>query len=385
MAQGGPPAAAATRWRALESLAGRDVSASHDPAAAQRRSPGAASHIVLTAHLVGDAASKAEISARRRRRPSAASPSHSAWPRGMPGSRAPSTKPAPPCAATARRRASSRNAAAHRRPADAHSGRPRELGLQLRRLSERGVPGRERTMRLVVLPQAIRVFVPPVGNFFVSLFKDTALASTISIAELMFRGQLIAANTFKYNAHRYGHVLHLPRPQRPGEPRRPLAAAKGAVRRGRPHLRLARRHPARRRGAGPGAGAVDARLRGPGAESRGGEPRAGGPAAPRLQGRDRRAAARRQNGAHEAPGGYAPGPARHASRCWPTSACSPCTTCSRSAPRRIWGCEHFGPQILVGDLVTEPLRQEDFHVHLPVGPGIRVMLDQDRLRAHARN
>ncbi len=58
--------------------------------------------------------------------------------------------------------------------------------------------GRGWTMRLVVLPQAIRIVVPPVGNYFVSLFKDTALVSTISIAELMFRGQLIAADTFKY-------------------------------------------------------------------------------------------------------------------------------------------------------------------------------------------
>ena len=55
-----------------------------------------------------------------------------------------------------------------------------------------------RTLRLVVLPQAVRIVVPPVGNYFVSLFKDTALVSTISIAELMFRGQLIAADTFKY-------------------------------------------------------------------------------------------------------------------------------------------------------------------------------------------
>jgi len=49
-----------------------------------------------------------------------------------------------------------------------------------------------------------------------------------------------------------------------------------------------------------------------------------------------------------------------------------------------WGCEHFGPQILVGDLVTEPLRFEDFNVHLPTGPGIGITLDQDRLRAYAR-
>ena len=49
-----------------------------------------------------------------------------------------------------------------------------------------------------------------------------------------------------------------------------------------------------------------------------------------------------------------------------------------------WGCEHFGPQILVGDLVTEPLRFEDFCIHLPTGPGIGVSLDLDKLRAYAR-
>ena len=49
-----------------------------------------------------------------------------------------------------------------------------------------------------------------------------------------------------------------------------------------------------------------------------------------------------------------------------------------------WGCEHFGPQILTGDLVTEPLRFDDFHIHLPTGPGIGVTLDQDKLRRYAR-
>lgn len=57
---------------------------------------------------------------------------------------------------------------------------------------------RSQMLRLVILPQALRVVVPPVGNYFISLFKDTALVSTISIAELVFTGQLIAADTFKY-------------------------------------------------------------------------------------------------------------------------------------------------------------------------------------------
>ena len=49
-----------------------------------------------------------------------------------------------------------------------------------------------------------------------------------------------------------------------------------------------------------------------------------------------------------------------------------------------WGCEHFGPQILTDDLVTEPLHFADFHVHLPAGPGIGVTLDPDKLRRYAR-
>ncbi|HXA25280.1 MAG TPA: muconate cycloisomerase family protein [Acetobacteraceae bacterium] len=49
-----------------------------------------------------------------------------------------------------------------------------------------------------------------------------------------------------------------------------------------------------------------------------------------------------------------------------------------------WGCEHFGPQILTEDLVTEPLHFEDFHIHLPTGPGLGVTLDQDKLRRFAR-
>ena len=49
-----------------------------------------------------------------------------------------------------------------------------------------------------------------------------------------------------------------------------------------------------------------------------------------------------------------------------------------------WGCEHFGPQILADDLVTEPLRFSDFAVGLPAGPGLGVVLDEDKLRRYAR-
>lgn len=57
---------------------------------------------------------------------------------------------------------------------------------------------RRLTMRLVILPQALRIVVPPLGNYFISLFKDTALASTITVKELIFSGQIIAATNFQY-------------------------------------------------------------------------------------------------------------------------------------------------------------------------------------------
>jgi len=55
-------------------------------------------------------------------------------------------------------------------------------------------------MRLIILPQAIRIVVPPLGNYFISLFKDTALASLITVRELLFTGQIIAATNFQFFA-----------------------------------------------------------------------------------------------------------------------------------------------------------------------------------------
>lgn len=44
------------------------------------------------------------------------------------------------------------------------------------------------TLRKVILPQAIRVVIPPATNNCVSMFKDTSLASTVALAELMKEG-----------------------------------------------------------------------------------------------------------------------------------------------------------------------------------------------------
>lgn len=60
-----------------------------------------------------------------------------------------------------------------------------------------GIPARE-TLTKIVLPQAIRLVIPSVGNYFVSLFKDSALVSVIALTELMRAGQLLASSTFKH-------------------------------------------------------------------------------------------------------------------------------------------------------------------------------------------
>src|SRR5215469_8195805 len=53
-------------------------------------------------------------------------------------------------------------------------------------------------LRRIILPQAMRIVVPAIGNFFVSIFKDSALVSVITMRDLMFSGQILAAATFKH-------------------------------------------------------------------------------------------------------------------------------------------------------------------------------------------
>lgn len=52
--------------------------------------------------------------------------------------------------------------------------------------------------RKVVLPQAFRIVLPALGNYLIALFKDTALASVVTVQELMFSGQIIAARNYQY-------------------------------------------------------------------------------------------------------------------------------------------------------------------------------------------
>ena len=53
------------------------------------------------------------------------------------------------------------------------------------------------TMRLVVLPQALRIVIPPLGNAFNSLMKTSSLASVISMDELLRRTEMLIQVQFK--------------------------------------------------------------------------------------------------------------------------------------------------------------------------------------------
>ena len=62
------------------------------------------------------------------------------------------------------------------------------------------------TMRRVIMPQAIRICIPPMGNEMVNLVLNSSLAMIIGYAELTRQGKLIVASTFQY-AYAWGMVL----------------------------------------------------------------------------------------------------------------------------------------------------------------------------------
>jgi polar amino acid transport system permease protein len=56
---------------------------------------------------------------------------------------------------------------------------------------------RLQTMRLIVLPQAMKVIIPPTGNETISMLKTTSLASVIAVRELLYTAQIIYSRTFQ--------------------------------------------------------------------------------------------------------------------------------------------------------------------------------------------
>jgi polar amino acid transport system permease protein len=56
---------------------------------------------------------------------------------------------------------------------------------------------RLQTMRRIVLPQAMRVIIPPTGNETISMLKNSALVSVIAVTELLYAAQLIYSTTYQ--------------------------------------------------------------------------------------------------------------------------------------------------------------------------------------------
>jgi cystine transport system permease protein len=54
------------------------------------------------------------------------------------------------------------------------------------------------TLRRIVLPQALRIGIPPLSNTFISLVKDTSLVSIVMVTEIMRQAQIIATPTYQF-------------------------------------------------------------------------------------------------------------------------------------------------------------------------------------------
>lgn len=65
------------------------------------------------------------------------------------------------------------------------------------------------TMKRIILPQTFRVIIAPVGNEFITMLKDTALVSTISMSELMRTAQTMYAAKFSVEPYVVAAVIYL--------------------------------------------------------------------------------------------------------------------------------------------------------------------------------
>ncbi|AJE04649.1 amino acid ABC transporter permease [Geobacter pickeringii] len=57
---------------------------------------------------------------------------------------------------------------------------------------------RGEAMRHVILPQAVKVVLPPIGNEFIALLKDSSLVSILAVADILRRGREFASESFTY-------------------------------------------------------------------------------------------------------------------------------------------------------------------------------------------
>lgn len=65
------------------------------------------------------------------------------------------------------------------------------------------------TMRKIILPQTFRVIIPPVGNEYITMLKDTAIVSTIAMNELMRSAQVMYAAKFSVEPFVAAAIIYL--------------------------------------------------------------------------------------------------------------------------------------------------------------------------------
>lgn len=53
-------------------------------------------------------------------------------------------------------------------------------------------------MRLIIMPQAVKNILPAIGNEFVAIIKESSMASTLGVAELMYGAKVVSTKSFNY-------------------------------------------------------------------------------------------------------------------------------------------------------------------------------------------
>ena len=65
------------------------------------------------------------------------------------------------------------------------------------------------TMRRIILPQAVKVILPPLGNEAINLIKDTALCSVITVAEILRNANSVMSRDFNVGALAIAAAIYL--------------------------------------------------------------------------------------------------------------------------------------------------------------------------------
>jgi polar amino acid transport system permease protein len=58
--------------------------------------------------------------------------------------------------------------------------------------------GRGQALRRVIIPQTLRTILPPIGNEFIAMLKDSSLVSILAVSDLLRRGREYASTSFQY-------------------------------------------------------------------------------------------------------------------------------------------------------------------------------------------